>query len=89
MRFIFLVGGFVCFMLVSLIGWLNGRAVDNILRDAAIAALFGGFLFRWFWSIFVKLLSQAVRAKRAAEKAREEEAAAAAKAAQNAVLKRG
>lgn len=88
MRFIFLIGGFVCFSLVSLSGWLADRAIDNILRDAAIAALIGGFLFRWFWSIFVKLLSQAVRAKRAAEKARDEAAAAAAKAAQNAALKR-
>jgi hypothetical protein len=64
------------------------RAVDLILRDAAIAALFGGILFRWFWAIFVKLLSQAVRAKRAAEKARDEAAAANAKAAQSAALKR-
>ncbi len=88
MRFIFLIGGFVCFLLVTITGWLADRAIDNILRDAAIAALAGGFLFRWFWAIFVKLLSQAVRAKRAAEKAREDAAAAAAKAAQSAVLKR-
>lgn len=88
MRFIFLIGGFVCFMLVTLTGWLADRSIDNILRDASIAALAGGFLFRWFWSIFVKLLSQAVRAKRAAEKAREDAATAAAKANQNAALKR-
>lgn len=88
MRFIFLIGGFVCFVLVSLGGWMADRAIDNILRDASIAALIGGFLFRWFWAIFVKLLSQAVRAKRAAEKARDEAAAAAAKATANAALKR-
>lgn len=88
MRFIFLIGGFVCFVLVSLGGWLADRAIDNILLDASIAALIGGFLFRWFWAIFVKLLSQAVRAKRAAERAREEAAHAAAKAAANAALKR-
>ncbi|MFT3783267.1 MAG: hypothetical protein QM790_14755 [Nibricoccus sp.] len=88
MRFIFLIGGFVCFVLVIFSGWLADRAIDSILRDASIASLAGGFLFRWFWSIFVKLLSQAVRAKRAAEKAREDAAAAAAKATANAALKR-
>lgn len=88
MRFIFLVGGFVCFVIVCLSGWMADRAVDLILRDAAIAALVGGFLFTWFWAIFVKLLTQAVRAKRAAEKARDEAAAAAAKATANAALKR-
>lgn len=88
MRFIFLIGGFVCFVIVVLSGWLADRSIDLILRDAAIAALIGGMLFRWFWAIFVKLLSQAVRAKRAAEKARDEAAATAAKNAANAALKR-
>jgi hypothetical protein len=88
MRFIFLIGGFVCFVLVAIAGWTADRGIDLVLRDASIAALIGGFLFRWFWSIFVKLLTQAVRAKRATEKAKEEAAAAAAKAATNAALKR-
>ena len=88
MRFIFLIGGFVCFVIVCVSGWMGDRAIDLILRDASIAALAGGFLFRWFWAIFVKLLTQAVRAKRAAEKARDEAAAAAAKATANAALKR-
>lgn len=88
MRFIFLIGGFVCFVIVCISGWMGDRAIDLILRDASIAALAGGFLFRWFWAIFVKLLTQAVRAKRAAEKARDEAAAAAAKATANAALKR-
>lgn len=82
MRFIFLTGGFVGFMVVAVVGLLSHRAIDLVLRDAAIGALVGGFLFRWFWAIFVKLLSQAVRAKRAAEAAAETAAAAAAKAAQ-------
>ena len=88
MRFIFLIGGFVCFVLVAFTGWMADRGIDLVLRDAAIAALAGGFLFRWFWAIFVKLLTQAVRAKRAAEKVKEEAAAAAAKAAANSALKR-
>lgn len=71
MRFIFLTGGFVGLLAVAIMGLSAGRAVDLVLRDAAIGALVGGILFRWFWSIFVKLLSQAVRAKRAAEAASE------------------
>ena len=62
MRFIFLIGGFVFFLLVALSGLMADRSIDLVLRDASIAALAGGFLFRWFWAIFVKLLSQAVRA---------------------------
>jgi hypothetical protein len=87
MRFIFLTGGFVGFMVAAVTGFLADRAIDLVLRDAAVGALVGGFLFRWFWSIFVKLLSQAVRAKRIAREAAEEAAAAAAKAAANAAIK--
>ena len=84
MRFIFLIGGVVGFSLVTLTGVMSDRAIDLVLRDASIAALAGAILFRWFWAIFVKLLSQAVRAKRATRQAAEEAAAAAAKAAANA-----
>ena len=84
MRFIFLVGGFVGFSLVTLTGVLSDRSIDLVLRDASIAALAGAILFRWFWAIFVKLLSQAVRSKRATRQATEDAAAAAAKAAANA-----
>jgi len=84
MRFIFLVGGFVGFSLVTLTGVMSDRSIDLVLRDASIAALAGAILFRWFWAIFVKLLSQAVRSKRATRQAAEDAAAAAAKAAANA-----
>jgi len=84
MRFIFLVGGFVGFSLVTLTGVMSDRSIDLVLRDASIAALAGAILFRWFWAIFVRLLSQAVRSKRATRQAAEDAAAAAAKAAANA-----
>ena len=84
MRFIFLVGGFVGFLLVTVTGLMADRNIDLVLRDASIAALAGAVLFRWFWAIFIKLLSQAVRSKRAARQAAEDAAAAAAKAAANA-----
>jgi hypothetical protein len=79
MRFIFLLGGFIGFLLPFIAGSLAGRAFDLVLRDAAIGCLVGALLFRWFWSVFVKALSVAVRAKRAA-RAEAEEAEAAAKA---------
>ena len=84
MRFIFLVGGFVGFFLVALTGVMSDRSIDLVLRDASIAAIAGAILFRWFWAIFVKLLSQAVRSKRATRQAVEDAASAAAKAAANA-----
>ena len=87
MRFIFLIGGFVGFILVAVTGVMSDRSIDLVLRDAPISALAGALLFRWFWAIFVKLLSQAVRSKRATRQAAEDAAAAAAKAAANAAIK--
>lgn len=87
MRSIFLIGGFVGFVLIAFTGVLADRSIDLVLRDASIAALAGALLFRWFWAIFVRLLSQAVRSKRATRQAAEDAAQAAAKAAANAAIK--
>lgn len=81
MRTIFLFGGFVGFLLSAAAGFWAGRAFDLVLRDAAIGCLVGAFLFRWLWSVFVRVLSQAVQAKRAAEAAATEAAEKAAAAA--------
>ena len=77
MKFVFLAGGFAGFFLTLLTGFLAGRAPDLVLRDAALGCLAGALLFRWFWSVFVKALTEAVALKRAAAEA----AAAAAEAA--------
>jgi len=77
MKFVFLAGGFAGFLLTLLTGFLAGRAPDLVLRDAAFGCLAGALLFRWFWSVFVKALTEAVALKRAAAEA----AAAAAEAA--------
>jgi hypothetical protein len=80
MRSIFLTGGFVGFTLVAVTGWFSDRAVDLILRDSAIGALACGFLFRWFWNMWINAIAHAVKIKRdAANAAAEAEAAAAAK----------
>ena len=77
MKFVFLAGGFAGFLLTLLTGFLAGRAPDLVLRDSALGCLVGALLFRWFWSVFVKALTEAVALKRAAAEA----AAAAAEAA--------
>ena len=74
MRSIFLAGGFIGFSLSALAGVLADRASDLVLRDAAVGCLVGAFLFRWLWSVFVRVLSEAVQAKRAAEAAAAEAA---------------
>ena len=77
MRFRFFLGGFIGFLVVSVMGLSAGRAVDLVLRDAAIGCLAGAFLFRWFWNVWIQAIVQTVNAKRAAEAAAEEAEAAA------------
>jgi hypothetical protein len=77
MRFIFLAGGFVGFLIVAVTGLLAGRSNDLVLRDASIGCLAGAFLFRWFWSIYVNAIIHTVKTKRAAQAAAEEAEAAA------------
>jgi len=69
MKFIFLAGGFAGFFLTMLTGFIAGRAPDLVLRDSAFGCLAGALLFRWFWSVFVKALTEAVAIRRAAAEA--------------------
>lgn len=69
MKFAFLIGGCVGFVLVAAGGLSAGRAPDLILRDAAIACLAGAFLFRWFWSVVVKAWADTLQTRRAAAEA--------------------
>lgn len=77
MRSIFLTGGFIGFLVPTVAGFFAGRTGDLVLRDAAVGALIGAFLFRWFWSVYITALSHTIRAKRAARRAAEEAEAAA------------
>lgn len=84
MRSIFLFGGFFGFSVVLLGGWLAGRPMDLVLRDAAIGCLAMALLFRWFWRLVVKSFHEtamtrkalALKAELEAEAAAEKEAAA-------------
>jgi len=67
MKFVFLAGGFAGFALATVAGFSADRAPDLILRDAALACLGGALLFRWFWSVVLKVLGEAVALKRAAD----------------------
>ena len=77
MRSIFLLGGFVGFLVVAVAGWLGGRSADRILIDASVACLVSALLFRWFWSRVVVALTDTVKKKRAIRQAAEEAGAAA------------
>lgn len=77
MQFVFLLGGFVGFVLTAGTGFLVGRNPSLVLRDSMIGCLIGAMLFRWFWSVVTKALAETVAAKRAAALAAAEAAAAA------------
>lgn len=77
MRAIFLLGGFVGFLVVAASGLIAGRAGDRVLFDASLGCLAGAILFRWFWARMIVALTQTVRAKRAERRAAEEAQAAA------------
>ncbi|MFA5263321.1 MAG: hypothetical protein WC378_05805 [Opitutaceae bacterium] len=75
MKSIFLAGGFAGFSIASITGIIAGREPDLVLRDSAIACIACAFLFRWFWMVLVRALTEAVTAKRAAVAAAEAAAA--------------
>ncbi|MBE7538280.1 MAG: hypothetical protein HS122_07695 [Opitutaceae bacterium] len=79
MKFIFLTGGFAGFVITAATGFLADRAPDLVLRDAAIGCLAGALLFRWFWSVVIKVFGETMELKRLAAAA-EAEAQAAEKA---------
>ncbi len=69
MKFVFLAGGFAGFVLAGVAGLSADRAFDLVLRDAAFGCLAGALLFRWFWSVLVKAMTDTLIARRAAASA--------------------
>lgn len=53
MRWIFLLGGFIGFLLAFSAGLIAGRTPALLFRDSAIACVIGAFLMRWFWSVLM------------------------------------
>jgi hypothetical protein len=54
MKFVFLSGGVIGFLIAGVSGLAAGRAFDNVLLDAALGCLAGALLFQWLWSIFLR-----------------------------------
>lgn len=77
MRAVFLLGGFVGFVVVAVSGFQSGRPGNRVLIDASLACLGTALLFRWFWSKVTIALTDTVKKKRALRAAAEEAAAAA------------
>ena len=74
MKFMFLAGGFAGFILAGAAGLSADRAMDLVLRDAALGCLAGALLFRWFWSVLVRAMTETITARRAAANAAPEAA---------------
>ena len=60
MRFVFLCGGTLGFVLAAIAGWLADRTADRILLDAALGCLTGALLFRWFWTVLLRGLRETI-----------------------------
>ncbi|CAM2827143.1 hypothetical protein [Rariglobus hedericola] len=71
MKFVFLTGGFVGFVIAAIAGLSAGRDSGLVLRDAAIGCLVGALLFRWFWSVVVKALADTIERRRVEARAAE------------------
>ena len=60
MKFIFLIGGVLGFVLAAATGWLADRVPDRILLDSALGCLAGALLFRWFWTVLLRGLRETI-----------------------------
>jgi hypothetical protein len=80
MKFAFLISGALGFALAALAGFSADRAIDLVLRDAAVACLVTALAGRWFWQVVDRAFSETVVARKVAAEA----AAAAAEAAASA-----
>jgi len=75
MRFIFLFGGTLGFLLAAATSWQTDHAPDRILLAGAFGCLVGALLFRWLWTVLLRGLRETLLVRREAATA----AAAAAK----------
>jgi hypothetical protein len=60
MRFIFLCGGTLGFVLATVAGWLADHSSNRIILDAAVGCLAGALLFRWFWTVLLRGLRETI-----------------------------
>lgn len=63
MKFVFLSGGLVGFVLGLITSWLLDHAADRVFLDASVGCLVGAVLFRWFWTVVLAGLRDTVIAR--------------------------
>ena len=63
MKFVFLFGGLLGFILGLTVSWLLDHAPDRVFLDASVGCLVGAVLFRWFWTIVLAGLRDTVVAR--------------------------
>ncbi len=66
MRSAVLFFGVLGFGVVAVTGFSADRAVDLVLRDAALACLLMAFVGRWFWGVFDRAFADTIKTRRAA-----------------------
>ncbi|MEO5958819.1 MAG: hypothetical protein ABIZ49_05430 [Opitutaceae bacterium] len=69
MKFVFLAGGLVGFLTASATSIWAGRQPDRIFFDGAVGCLVGALLFRWFWTVLVRVIRETILARHAASTA--------------------
>jgi hypothetical protein len=63
MKFVFLSGGLLGFLVGLLTSWLLDHGAGRVLLDGAVGCLAGALLFRWFWTIVLAGLRDTVIAR--------------------------
>ena len=63
MKFVFLSGGLIGFVVGLVTSCLLGHAADRVFLDASVGCLVGAVLFRWFWTIVLAGLRDTVVAR--------------------------
>lgn len=66
MRYVFLLGGLLGFVLAAGTAFLMERGPDRVLLDGAVGCLAGGLLFRWLWNIMLAGLRETMVARQRA-----------------------
>lgn len=51
MRFVFLLGGLLGFVLAGAASWWGDSTPGRIFFDASLGCLIGAVLFRWLWTV--------------------------------------
>ena len=66
MKFVFLLGGLVGFLIGAGTDFFSDRSADRLLLDGSVGCLVGALLFRWFWTVLVSGLRETLLNRHAA-----------------------